>query len=135
MNHLITIPSIASYYPHLPTRYVQEYNLGAQIEVGVAYNPLDIKDATKTAQLLHSKFSLSFCYLDLSNVWLRVASEMHNDPIVTCHVVASAENQVHRVQEACKLIMLCVSIHPLIDTLGRSPGHFPRPRRGVLLIS
>jgi hypothetical protein len=94
---------------------VQEYNLGAGIEVGAAYNPFGVDEATKTAKLLCSKFGLPFC--NLSNVWLRAVSlsEMHNDPNVTHLVVASADNQVHKIQEACKSMPLHVSIHPLID--------------------
>jgi hypothetical protein len=72
MNHLVAIPSVASYHPQLPARYVQEYNLGARIEVGAPYNPLDVNDASKTAKLLRSKFGLRFSYLDSSDMWLIV---------------------------------------------------------------
>jgi hypothetical protein len=113
--HRIAIPSIADYHPQLPAHYVQEYNLGARIEVGAAYNLSDVDEATKTAKLLRSKFGLPFCHL--SDVWLRVVSlsEMHNDPNVTRRVVASADNRVHKIQEACKSMPLHVSIYPLID--------------------
>jgi hypothetical protein len=58
MNHIVAIPSVASYHPQLPARYVQDYNLGARIEIGVVYNPHDIDDASKTAKLLRSKFGV-----------------------------------------------------------------------------
>jgi hypothetical protein len=61
--HRIAIPSVTSYHPQLPARYVQDYNLGARIDVGAAYNPVELDHAKETATLLRSKYSLSFIAL------------------------------------------------------------------------
>ena len=59
MNHILSIPSVASYHPNLPPWYVQAYNLGAWIDSGAPYNSNDVPEAQKSVDVLWSKLGPS----------------------------------------------------------------------------
>jgi len=48
--------------------------------------------------------------------------DMHNDPNVTRLVVASAENRVHKIQDACKSIPFTCIERSIVDN-NRSGNH------------